>query len=365
MKNRKISIEESYKIVCDNLPELVDKLGKAKKDDFIKYAQLEILTISKNIGEIPCNFIEVICPQIVEKSFEVFLVRYSSSKDDNTLENVRSNAKIKIHNDYKKNIYPFIDFIASKESLTTEEITELKHSVFLCGLSVIQKKKRESVLKLKNESVFINEALFYQFIVKKIFLNCVRKSLEESLRKSKCLDDFTSKFELKNEKIKALIYKMTTEYWGSNISEIEEHIKDYIRDAQLEIIEKIRRNEFCLSSELTTYISSIVINKFREERRRADKNVSIDYQKLDKIEEYLSESGPEGNVIIYFLLDIKFLDRLDQKQRDIFEMDLQGYSDEEIAQKYNTSANNISQIRRRIREKALNFLQENSHKIDN
>ena len=55
MKNRKISIEESYKIVCDNLPELVDNLGKAKKDDFIKYAQLEILTISKNIGEIPTS----------------------------------------------------------------------------------------------------------------------------------------------------------------------------------------------------------------------------------------------------------------------------------------------------------------------
>jgi len=365
MKNRKISIEESYKIVCDNLPELIDKLGKDKKDNFIKYAQLEILSISKNIGEIPCNFIDVICPQIVEKSFEVFLVRYNNFKDNTALENVRSNVKIKIHNDYKKNIYPFIDFIAQKESLSIEEIADLKQSVFLCGLGVIQKKKRESVLKLKNETVFINEALFYQFIVKKIFLNCVRKSLEESLKKSKCLDDFTNKFELKNEKIKALIYKITTEYWGSNVSEIEEHIKDYIHDAQLEIIEKIKKNEFCLSSELTTYISSIVINKFREERRRADKNVSIDYQKLDKIEKYLSEDSPEGNVIIYFLLDIKFLDQLDQRQRDVFEMDLQGYSDEEIAKKYDTSANNISKIRSRIREKALNFLLDNSHNIDN
>ncbi len=352
---KKIPVAECYKIVIENLPVQISNFETKIQENFIAYAQSEIYNIAQHTESIEQHFKQEIAPKIVLKSFDVFLVKQKHQEKNTLISNLISEAKLRLFDDYKTQIYPFIE---CNDTLDDNEKNLLKNYVFQCGLDKIQK-KRESVLKLLGLEIRVNSAIYYSFLEKKSFLNCVKKALETAhlnlKEPSQCFDEFQKCFNPKGS-----LSKIVFRYSDANIAEVEERLADHLSNLQLDLIEKIKGNKFCLSSQLSTYVEGVISNKFKEDYRQSKINLPINYELID---DYLDHENHEGNMILYYLIDTEYTQTLDPKKVDIFKMDLEGIKDEKIAEKYNETVDNIRQIRSRTRKNALQFLIKNAQKV--
>ena len=146
----------------------------------------------------------------------------------------------------------------------------------------------------------------------------------------------------------------------------EEDAKDLLQEAFLIVYQKIRSDEFALSSSFLTYLYSIIKNLWLKELRghRTNGVVVKDLEDVEDVDYHINFEKEYKLNVEYFVFR-KYFNQLSKSCKEIFKMFFEKYSYEEMAKVFNLKSPGVVRRRKyRCKEKLIESIKNDPSYIE-